>query len=224
MTSNFQNQTPTFCHSLAAKVILKQTLSRNESEFQAGSFWCDILTLNHIKKHILDFHSSVKSDPDYECGTDTKLRDLKEQISTLFTTVVFCNNLENNPDCVSTDLEAVINACKTRGDYTDVTDSLWNLLKCCSCYQDLKSAFNYIFHFVQTNNIVNIPTTTSHLARLIREISEHRLTNLCLKGTEPLELLLEIGLEKVEKDYEYIFAESKISSGHDLKMNNDELM
>lgn len=56
----------------------------------------------------------------------------------------------------------------------------------------------------------------NRLAELIREISQKRLAVPCLTGAEPLELLLEIGLEKANKDYEYIFTESKICSPKDL--------
>lgn len=50
-------------------------------------------------------------------------------------------------------------------------------------------------------------------------MSERRLAIPCLTGSEPLELLLEIGLEKLTKDYEYIFSESKICSVDDLGIN-----
>jgi protein zwilch len=56
------------------------------------------------------------------------------------------------------------------------------------------------------------------LAELILEVGQNRLAIPCLSGTEPMELLLEIGLEKVTKDYQYIFAESKIYNLNDLKI------
>lgn len=61
-----------------------------------------------------------------------------------------------------------------------------------------------------------MPTNKNHLAELIREISQQRLAVPCLTGSEPLELLLEIGLEKASKDYEFIFTESKTCSAKDL--------
>lgn len=54
------------------------------------------------------------------------------------------------------------------------------------------------------------------MATLIREISEQRLAVPCLTGTEPLELLLEIGLEKATKDYQFIYTEAKINSIRDI--------
>jgi len=44
----------------------------------------------------------------------------------------------------------------------------------------------------------------------------------CLSGAEPLELLLEIGLEKLYKDYEFIYTESKLCSTNLLKEDSSE--
>jgi protein zwilch len=62
------------------------------------------------------------------------------------------------------------------------------------------------------SNIVNIPTNNNRTAELIRDLSQQRLAIPNLTGTEPLELLLEIGIEKLMKDYQFIFTESKICS------------
>lgn len=61
-----------------------------------------------------------------------------------------------------------------------------------------------------------MPTNNNRLAVLIREISHQRLAVPSLKGTEPMELLVEIGLEKVTRDFEFIFSESKLCSKTDL--------
>lgn len=54
------------------------------------------------------------------------------------------------------------------------------------------------------------------MAELIREVSQQRIAIPRLNGSEPLELLLDIGLEKLTKDYEFIFSESKLCSSKDL--------
>lgn len=56
------------------------------------------------------------------------------------------------------------------------------------------------------------------MSELIRDVSQHRIAIPHLNGTEPLELLLEIGLDKLMRDYEYIFAESKLCSSNDLRI------
>lgn len=62
-----------------------------------------------------------------------------------------------------------------------------------------------------------MPTSQSHLAQLIRDVSDQRIAIPHLSGSEPLELLLEIGLEKVNKDYEHIFIESKLCTAEELR-------
>lgn len=64
-----------------------------------------------------------------------------------------------------------------------------------------------------------MPTNKNRLAEIISNLANGRLAMPCLSGAEPLELLLEIGLEKVYKDYEYIFTESKLCSTNLLKGN-----
>lgn len=57
---------------------------------------------------------------------------------------------------------------------------------------------------------------------MIRDLSQHRLAIPNLTETEPLELLLEIGIEKLMKDYEFIFSESKICSLKDIKFSEEK--
>lgn len=65
---------------------------------------------------------------------------------------------------------------------------------------------NCIFFFLYFQNT---PKNNNRLASLIRETSEKRFIPR-LSGTDPLEILLEIGLQKVSKDYEHILTESRI--------------
>lgn len=62
-----------------------------------------------------------------------------------------------------------------------------------------------------------MPTNNNRLANWVRDLAEKRMAIPQLNGSEPLELLLEIGIEKVAKDYEFIFSESKICSAESLK-------
>lgn len=64
-----------------------------------------------------------------------------------------------------------------------------------------------------------MPSNQSRLAHLIRDVSDRRIAIPRLSGSEPLELLLEIGLEKVNKDYEFIFTESKLCTADDLRVD-----
>lgn len=65
----------------------------------------------------------------------------------------------------------------------------------------------------------NLPSNQSCLAQLIRDVSDQRIAIPRLNDSEPLELLLEIGMEKVNKDYEYIFMESKLCTAEELRVD-----
>ncbi|ALC48037.1 zwilch [Drosophila busckii] len=65
----------------------------------------------------------------------------------------------------------------------------------------------------------NTPTNKNRLAEIITNLANSRLAMPCLSGAEPLELLLEIGLEKIYKDYEFIFTESKLCSLKELHVS-----
>lgn len=66
-----------------------------------------------------------------------------------------------------------------------------------------------------------MPTNNNRLANWIRDLAEKRMAIPQLNGSEPLELLLEIGIEKVVKDYDFIFTESKICSAENLKFKEE---
>lgn len=113
-------------------------------------------------------------------------------------------------------LESVIKRARCR-PLTEITDQLWDLLKFTSSYADLKKVITFIFQIASRSNIVNIPTNKNRLGELIRELCQQRLAIPHLVGTEPLELLLEIGIEKLMKDFEFIFGESHICKLSDVK-------
>lgn len=66
-----------------------------------------------------------------------------------------------------------------------------------------------------------MPTNNNRLANWVRDLCEKRMAIPQLNGSEPLELLLEIGIEKVAKDYDFIFSESKICSAENLKLKEE---
>lgn len=68
----------------------------------------------------------------------------------------------------------------------------------------------------------NLPTNSNRLSELIRDVARQRIAIPCLSGSQPLELLLEIGLERIVKDYELIFKQSKILDLNFSKMNINE--
>lgn len=146
--------------------------------------------------------------------------------------------VRNEEEDVNVNIENIIEKAKTR-ESIELTDQLWDALKGCSSFADLKLAFEYIFHCAVKYNIVvsewsncfwgrpsiltshlslqNVPASKNRLAKWIIDLSEKRMTIPHLNGSEPLELLLDIGIDKVTRDYEFIFTESKLCSAEGLK-------
>lgn len=114
-------------------------------------------------------------------------------------------------------LETALDKAKER-QLDDSTDQLWEILKYCGSMRDLKNALQLIFQTSVKCNIVNMPSANTKLGELIRDLAEKRHAFPVLTGSEPLELLLEIGLEKTMRDYNFIFEESRICSANDLKI------
>ncbi|EDW82989.2 uncharacterized protein Dwil_GK22553 [Drosophila willistoni] len=175
--------------------------------------------LAYIREDIVNYHSNVKSgqsgDPTYRCGRGIDMGELSESINQMMNEVSpFVDSYGNVHN--DFDFEEAIQRCKFR-NITDLTDKLWELLKSCGSYHDLKLAFSMVFQCAARCNIVNTPTNTNRLAEIIRELVNRRLAIPCLNGAEPLELLFEIGLDKVYKDYEFIYTESKVCSSSLLK-------
>ncbi|KAL7729310.1 hypothetical protein ACLKA6_008888 [Drosophila palustris] len=198
----------------ACNVILNQTFRVGDCGPLTDDFLNQLKILVYIREDIVSYYidekAGVSRDPVYRCGSGIDMDELRESINKTMTEVsgftdVFTDGHAEN------DIEEVVQQAKLRR-VTDLTDKLWELLKCCSSYKDLKIAFNLLFQCAVRCNIVNMPTNKNRLAEIISNLANSRLAMPCLSGAEPLELLLEIGLEKVYKDYEFIFTESKVCS------------
>ncbi|XP_075148015.1 zwilch kinetochore protein [Haematobia irritans] len=199
------------------EVTLVQTYRLCESTSITEVFINQLRILMTIRDDILSHKQSESSDisrePIYRCGIGIDMGELRESINKVMTEI---SEIDSSSSAAERDIEEVIHSAKTR-KLSDLTDKLWDILKQCSSYKDLKMAFNILFQCAARCNIVNTPTNKNRLAEIITEVANRRLAIPCLSGSEPLELLLEIGLEKLYKDYEYIFVQSKICSANDLK-------
>lgn len=99
-----------------------------------------------------------------------------------------------------------------------ITDQLWDLLKFSASYSDLKKALTFIFQFSTKSGIVNTPTNENRLAELIRGVANREIACPHLISTEPLELLFEIGVEKLMRDFEFVFKQSRLGNIKDLNI------
>jgi protein zwilch len=210
-----------------SKVVLVQRIEIGKSHLLCEDLWNQIKLLHMIKNDILESKCNASDistlEPSYTYGT-TGYEKLQEKVNQILSDVVL--SCENGDDLVSDcSLESVIKKVHNR-PLTEITDQLWEILKHSASYADLKKIINFIFQISSRSCIVNIPMNNNCMAELIRELSQQqRIGNFFiprLSSTEPLELLLEIGLEKVMRDYEYIFNESKIYNLNDFKFDDSK--
>lgn len=208
------------CVDETCEVVLYQSCEIGKNHCLCEDLWSQIELLNMIKSDIVSAkNNSFDSDPCYKFGiseSGLSFESLQENVNKILSEMVIIEEDEANID---SGLESVIRRAKNR-PITEITDQLWDLLKFTSSYSDLKKIITFIFQLSIRSNIVNIPTNNNRLAELIRELCQQRLAIPNLTGTEPLELLLEIGIEKLMKDYEFIFCAGKICKLSDMKSND----
>ncbi|XP_014666597.1 PREDICTED: protein zwilch homolog [Priapulus caudatus] len=100
----------------------------------------------------------------------------------------------------------------------DFTDKLWNILIESSSYTELLDSFREVFTALQAGHIepmVNQRNNTQ-LARLVRDSYSGKMATPDLTGALPLQLLLEIGIEKLTVDYVTAFLATEVVHLFDL--------
>lgn len=206
------------------EVMLFQQIDIENGSEICKDLWKQICLLNAIQSDIVRY-KNVSGDgtlvePTYSYGSMSYER-LQERVNHILSDVVTINENDLNND--DTELEAVVKRVYQR-PLTEVTDELWELLKFASSYNDLKRIITFVFQISSRSCIVNIPMNNNRMGELIRELTHQRLAIPHLTSTEPMELLFEIGLEKVMKDYEYVFSESKICLLSDISIGERKIM
>lgn len=217
-TNESESKNPSLAVNESSEVILYQQIGIDK--IQEGSlledFWTQINLLNQIKEIIITYKISEEA-PVYKLGLGVEFETLQQQINKSLEDFGVTAEDENEMGG-NRGLESIIKRSKNR-PLIDLTDQLWDYLKYAASYSVLKQALTYIFQVAIRSNIVNIPTNNNRIAELIRDLTQQRLAIPNLTGTEPLELLLEIGIEKLMKDYRFIFSESKICSLNAINFN-----
>ncbi|KAK3920223.1 Protein zwilch-like protein [Frankliniella fusca] len=105
---------------------------------------------------------------------------------------------------------------------SDLTDGLFSLLVECKSYRELTSAWDFVFMELNQAKMPYIrPKNDTRAAKLIRSFVSGKsdTTNfLDIEGSLfPLELIIEMGLEKLTTDYYYIFRESQLVGRDELQ-------
>lgn len=100
----------------------------------------------------------------------------------------------------------------------DFTDTIWTALMKCGSYQELKESLYKVFHAINVGqvrpqihvrNLSQVGCVARSLMRGQGDIPE-------LDGLQPLEMLIEIGIEKMKRDYINIFQAGELATGEHL--------
>ncbi|NXY54295.1 ZWILC protein, partial [Callaeas wilsoni] len=142
------------------------------------------------------------------------LTDLKKKLDG---DCVFGN--KNETEKIKCDTAAVDSCIKSifgeRGDL-DFTEQLWCKMKskCVSSYQELIDCFTLVIKCLELGEIQPWihQGSSSFLSRLIQQSYHGKMENVSLSDVTPIQMLLEIGLEKMKKDYVSFFIGESRSS------------
>ncbi|NXC04443.1 ZWILC protein, partial [Orthonyx spaldingii] len=100
-----------------------------------------------------------------------------------------------------------------RGDL-DFTEQLWCKMKSVSSYQELMDCFTLVIKSLKLGEIQPWihQGSSSFLSQLIQQSYHGKMEEVSLSDTTPIQMLLEIGLEKMKKDYVNFFIGKSRSS------------
>ncbi|NXK09453.1 ZWILC protein, partial [Herpetotheres cachinnans] len=134
------------------------------------------------------------------------LTDLKKKLDG------YCISGNNEMEKIKCDTAAVDSSIKSifseRGDL-DFAEQLWCKMrsKCVSSYQELTDCFTLIIKSLEHGEIQPWihQGSSSLLSKLIQQSYHGKIEVISLSGITPIQMLLEIGLDKVKKDYVSFF-------------------
>ncbi|KAK8400377.1 hypothetical protein O3P69_003217 [Scylla paramamosain] len=100
----------------------------------------------------------------------------------------------------------------------DFTDRLWSILMRCESYQELKDSLNLVFKAVAGEEVrpqIHVRNTTQ-VGSVVRNLIRGRGSLPQLRDLTPLLMLIEIGYEKLKRDYINIFQAGDLVTGEQL--------
>ncbi|XP_052896344.1 protein zwilch [Anopheles moucheti] len=202
----------TFTVERNARVRLSQDFPINNGAFSRSSmaeyFWQQLQRLALLREKIMDIRANRESGyarNDFISEGEMDLEYVKQKVNNILSSFLAVEPTDFKPSSIADMIQQV-----EKHDPTDVMERLYDALTLCSNYDDLKAAIDYIFHLSTHSNIVNVPTNGSRFAQLILAMIQDRLAIPSLAGSEPYELLLECGVNKLMNDYRTIFSESGV--------------
>lgn len=114
-------------------------------------------------------------------------------------------------------LDDIVHAAGERGD-TDITDQLWSVLICCTNYGSLVDCLHAFVSEIgfKAINVYIEKSNKCLMAELLRAIMVGTVTIPTFTGTQAIEILIELGIEKLRKDYLHIYNLVPISDANEL--------
>lgn len=96
----------------------------------------------------------------------------------------------------------------------DITDRLWSVLVRCSTYGALVDCLNTFMAEVAYNRtkVYISQSNVSWVAELLRGVVAGVLAVPMFTGTQPIQLLILLGVEKLRKDYTHIFSQANVAN------------
>ncbi|XP_049279590.1 protein zwilch isoform X2 [Anopheles funestus] len=202
----------TFIVERNARVRLSQELPINNGAFSHSSvaeyFWQQLQRLALIRDKIMDIRANRESGyarSEFGGEDEMGLEYVKQKVNNILSSFLAVEPTTYTLSSIADMIQQV-----QKHNLTDVMERLYDALTLCSNYDDLRAAIDYIFHLSTHSNVVNVPTNGTRFAQLILAMIQDRLAIPSLTGSEPYELLLECGINKLMSDYRTIFSENGV--------------
>ncbi|KAM4650283.1 uncharacterized protein AAGF69_011677 isoform 2-T11 [Amazona ochrocephala] len=177
--------------SLLSKLIQQSYHGKMEAVSLTGITPVQMLLeigLDKMKKDYVNFFIDLKKELDGSCVSGNR----------------------NGMEKIKCDTEAVDSSIKSifseRGDL-DFAEQLWCKMKCVSSYQELIACFTLVLESLECGEIQPWihHGSGSLLSKLIQQSYHGKMEAVSLTGITPVQMLLEIGLDKMKKDYVNFF-------------------
>ncbi|CAH1789069.1 unnamed protein product, partial [Owenia fusiformis] len=101
----------------------------------------------------------------------------------------------------------------------DFTDRLWDVLIDCTSYVELVDCLNYVLKALRSGDLQPMvhKTNRTSLAKLVQDSYYNEIVLPTLEGDKPLQMLVEIGIEKLRQDYISIFVGKELAMMNNLE-------
>ncbi|XP_010009881.1 PREDICTED: protein zwilch homolog [Nestor notabilis] len=164
-----------------------------------------------LKTGVTEWPELLESKPAVELVQEF-LTDLKKKLDG------YCvSGNKDGTEKIKCDTEAVDSSMKSifseRGDL-DFAEQLWCKMKSVSSYQELIACFTLILKSLERGEIQPWihHGSSSLLSKLIQQSYHGKIEAVSLTGITPIQMLLEIGLDKMKKDYVSFFIGQELAT------------